>query len=107
MGIECAYSLQPVLGVKWAFDLSMEIGKYLFSESLDGIDTLFLAEPSEPSMTCCHVCGSVVYRRGGLRRTGDLIGVDDGENTGTLLVACRLEFGHGQRVHIDTSRFGH
>jgi hypothetical protein len=36
-------SLQPVLGIKRAFDLAVEIGKYLFSESLDRVNTLFLA----------------------------------------------------------------
>jgi hypothetical protein len=36
-------SLQPILGIKRAFDLAVEIRKYLFSESLDWIHTLLLA----------------------------------------------------------------
>jgi hypothetical protein len=36
-------SLQSVLGIERAFNLAVEIGKYLFSESLDRINTLFLA----------------------------------------------------------------
>jgi hypothetical protein len=41
--MEWTDSLQPVLGIERAFDLAVEIGKYLFSESLDRINTLFLA----------------------------------------------------------------
>jgi hypothetical protein len=41
--IDMTYSLQPILGIERTFDLAMEIRKHLFSESLDGINTLFLA----------------------------------------------------------------
>jgi hypothetical protein len=41
--MEWTDSLQPILSIKRAFDLAVEIRKYLFSESLDWINTLFLA----------------------------------------------------------------
>ena len=43
--IQCylTYSFQPVLGIEGAFDLAVEIRKYLFSECLDRVDALFLA----------------------------------------------------------------
>ena len=39
--------------------------------------------------------------------TGDFIGVNYFEYPGTLLVTCRLEFGHRQGIHVDTSRFSY
>ena len=39
--------------------------------------------------------------------TGNLIGVDYLQYPCTLLVTRRLQFGHGQWVHVDTSRFGY
>jgi hypothetical protein len=41
--MEWTDSLQPVLGIERAFDFAVEIGKNLFSESLDWVHTLFLA----------------------------------------------------------------
>lgn len=37
--------------------------------------------------------------------TGDLVGVNDRENSGALFVTCRLEFSHRQGVHVDPSGF--
>jgi hypothetical protein len=39
----------------------------------------------------------------GGRHTGNFVGVDDGKDSGTFLVACGLEFRHGHGVHIDSS----